>query len=149
MNPLTPYLGLLKTAAMGLIVFALMGLGAWAGYAWQADNVADAVTARDAAREEATAARFANETNQVTIADLRTANQKLADERRAQLDAATKAANDLQAVRDELGAQVAKNADLRRKMGEKDETIAAYLDGGMPCELARQLWGKQAGYCSD
>lgn len=147
MIPITA--GTIKAAGAVLSIAAMLGMGFWAGYSWQSDNVKEAQADRDAARVEAQAAKAANVTNQTTITDLRTANQKLSDERAAQVLQASKVAAELQAVREQLGQQVAKNAALRQKMGKENAEIGAYLDAGMPCELARQLWGKRPGYCAN
>lgn len=133
-----------------LIIMVLAPPIGWAIDHWRAKARYNELQAKAQVFEtDAKNAREANSTNQKTITDLRSANQKLADERKAQQEAAKLAATQLAAVREELGQQVAKNAALRQKMGEKDANVRDYLDAGMPCELARQLWGKQAGYCAN
>jgi hypothetical protein len=96
-----------------------------------------------------TLAKSANESNQSTIKDLKAANERLAKAQKAQLDAALKAATRIDQLRAALNQQVEDNVALRRKMAQENPDVASYLSGGMPCELAQQLWGKQAGYCSD
>lgn len=104
---------------------------------------AELMTQFNTATTDAQLARDANASNQTTIASLKAANKTLAAERAAQLEAATQAELRLAAVRAELGAAVAKNDALRQQLAKENADVAAYLDAGMPCELAQQLWPSQ------
>jgi hypothetical protein len=134
-----------KIVLYGLLVLAVLAVPiGWALDHYHAKAAfAELMIKFNDAATDARLAHDANTSNLSTITTLKAANKTLADERAAQLEAAAQAELRLAAVRAELGVAVAKNDAQRQKLAEENADFAAYLDAGMPCELAQQLWPSQ------
>lgn len=132
MNPLTPYLGAIKLIGWGLAVAALMGLGAWGGYKWQADNVAEAHQERDDAKLERDRYKGRAESFQIAIAQ-----QKAASE------AAVRAAQAQQVKADQaIAAAKAERDKYERKLAQIDAGIEKdKLDPACKAQLEAQVCG--------
>ncbi len=132
MNPLTPYLGWMKLAGLGLCVAAVLGFGFWTGFKWQAGNVAEAKaeqakaeTARD--RYKANAEGYAG-----AIAAQKAASDAAVKAAAEQQRKADKAIADAKAERDKYEKKLAQIAAGI----EKDK-----LDPKCKAELERPVCG--------
>ena len=94
-------------------------------------------------------AAAANATNQVTLAELRAANEALIAKHKADEEAARLAVERLTKFNAALEAKLVASSIEREKLAQENADVRAYLDAGMPCELARQLWGHETGACSN
>lgn len=135
-------------AVLGCLSLAL-GIGWMTTHLWHAAKEAKLETQLIVAQTDAKNAMDANATNQTVITGLQNTNTALIAAAKAEKEAAAKAAARVEELKVELGAQIAKNAALRQKLAQENPDVAAYLADGMPCELARQLWGDKAGYCQN
>lgn len=93
----------------------------------------------------------ANKGNQTTIATLKKTNAELIAQQKLDQQAAADAAARAAQLSATIERQLAENAALREKLAQENPDVRAYLDSGMPCELARSLWGyeAEAGACQN
>lgn len=94
MTPITA--GTIKAAGAVLSIAAMLGMGFWAGYSWQSDNVEEAKQEASEARTQRDRWQANAESYSKAIADQKTANEaaiKAAQDQQAKADKATREAN--------------------------------------------------------
>lgn len=138
-----------KTYAVALLAGALglVLVAATIGVLWQQHRLDACRRARAADAGELANLRAANAGALETVRLLREKNAALADALRTDSDEMRAAAARQAALETQLAAAAADARRAREALAKENHDVAAYLDSGMPCELARQLWG-EAGYCA-
>lgn len=141
----------LKDNLILILAVVCIGLaGGWAINHYKAKSAYNALETKFTTVElDAKNAREANASNQTTISELRAENEKIIAQRAIDEQKIRAAEGNLAALRVALDKQTANNAELRRRLAEENPDVDAYLRDGMPCELARSVWGSEAGYCSN
>lgn len=131
-NPLAPYAAAIKWAARALLALALLGLGAWGAYRWQAGEVAEARADRDAAVTERNGWKAAAEEALAAVAQQNASNAA----RMAALSAVMASAQAAEARADKAAEDF-----LRRREALERQHAQDLADPGCSLVMRRPICG--------